>query len=366
MSERPDHAEGAAFPEVGKVTGGILNEVILKRLGRRRSEVLVGPKHGVDVGVIDLGDGRVMAVTTDPFFIVPAYGWERSAWFAVHILLSDAATSGLAPDYLTIDLNLPLSMGREPLERMWTTVHEECERLGVAVVTGHTGRYDGCAYPMVGGATAICIGPKDAYVTPEMARSGDAVIITKGPAIEASGLFAVTFPGRVAARYGDRFAEEAQSLFRQMTVVEDAMTAVSVGVRDEGVTAMHDATEGGVWRGLVEVAEASGVGLHVDQDSIVIQEPVARICDLFEIDPMISISEGTLIMSCRPHRADAVLEKLQARGIPATIVGEILPPERGIRRKANGIDRELHAPEVDPFWRAYAKALEEGDAEPER
>jgi hydrogenase maturation factor len=41
-------------------------------------------------------------------------------------------------------------------------MHRECERLGITVIAGHTGRYDGCAYPMVGGATVLAVGPADA------------------------------------------------------------------------------------------------------------------------------------------------------------------------------------------------------------
>ena len=47
-------------------------------------------------------------MTTAPVFIVPEYGWERAAWFAIHILASGAVTSGLRPRFLSIDLNLPM------------------------------------------------------------------------------------------------------------------------------------------------------------------------------------------------------------------------------------------------------------------
>ena len=80
-----EDALAAEMPDKGKVSPEIFDEVILPRLGRRRDDVVVGPQHGVDVGVIDIGGGRVMAMTTDPVFIVPQYGWRRSAWFAVHI-----------------------------------------------------------------------------------------------------------------------------------------------------------------------------------------------------------------------------------------------------------------------------------------
>jgi hydrogenase maturation factor len=340
----------------GKIDAEWFEGVIRPRLGRRRGEVLVGPRSGVDVGIVDLGDGRVMVATTDPIFVVPAYGWERSGWFAVHVLASDAATSGIPPAYITFDLNLPLDVGREDLELLWDTIHRECDRIGMAVVTGHTGRYEGCGYPMIGGATVLGIGGRDEYVVPTMARPGDRVIVTKGVAIEAAGLFAVTFPDLVADRYGREFACEAEELFWRMSVVDDALTAASVGVRDDGVTSMHDATECGVWGALAEVAAASEVGLRIEKEAILLPEAVGRICDLFGIDPFCSISEGTLVATCRPHRAREVLRRLDDRGIPATIVGDVVDARDGVRYRTGGEERELRHPGTDPFWAAFGAA----------
>ena len=344
------------LPEIGKVSSDIFEQVILPRLGRKRPEVLVGPRHGVDVGVADLGNGQVMVTTTDPIFVVPPYGWERSGWFAIHILASDAATSGFRPGYITMDLNLPLSMTRDDFEALWEAMHRECDRIGMAVLSGHTGRYQGCEYPMIGGATVICIGPGDRYVTPEMARPGDVVIVTKGAAIETAGLFAVTFPRRVAERYGEKTAREAEEIFWQMSVVEDALTAAEAGVRDAGVTTMHDATECGVWGGLFEVARASGVGMTIDKEKIIVQDVVRKVCDLFGVDPYSSISEGTLILTCRPHKAQEVVRRLGDKGIPATMVGEAVDSRNGLRIFEGGTSRELTHPEVDPFWAAFGKA----------
>ena len=345
------------MPEVGKVSPDIFDQVILRQLGRKRREVLVGPQNGVDVGVVDLGHGQVMVTTTDPVFVVPAYGWERSAWFAIHILASDAVTSGLAPQYITLDLNLPLSMDRAAFEQFWSVIHRECRKIGMAIISGHTGRYEGCGFPMVGGATVISVGPADRYITPRMARDGDAVIITKGAAVEAAGLFAVTFPDRIAKQYGKEFAKKAQDIFWQMSVVDDALTAVQVGVRDNGVTSMHDATECGVWGGLYEVARASRVGMMIQKDAIIVQDSIRKICDLFGIDPYSSISEGTLIITCRPHKADAVIRRLARRGIPSAIVGEVTGKSDKILVQDGSQCRSLEHPRVDPFWAAFGREM---------
>ncbi len=342
--------------ELGKISSETFDRLIYPRLGAKRPEVVVGPQHGVDVGILEIGD-RALALTADPIFIVPEYGMERAAWFAIHILASDAVTSGLPPAFVSMDLNLPVEMTPEELETVWEIIHRECEKMGAAIVCGHTGRYENCHYPMVGGATFIAMGPRDAYCTPRFIRPGDKVIITKGPAVEACGIFATMFPKYIGRRLGAAFAAKARDLFYRMSVVDDAMTAVQAGVRDEGVSAMHDATECGIWGGLHEMANAGGVGLLVDRDAIVVDESVPPLCDLFDMDPYAAISEGTLIVLCRPARASEVVQRLEDRGIPASICGEATPREQGIRVVENGRERDLSHPRIDPFWKAFYGAL---------
>ncbi|MBI2869377.1 MAG: AIR synthase [Chloroflexi bacterium] len=347
----------AEMPEIGKISPQIFEELIFPRLGARSDKVLVGPQHGVDVGIVEIG-GKAVSFTCDPVFIVPQYGWERAAWFAIHIIASDSVTSGLKPKFLSIDLNLPMEMTKQQLETTWQVIHEQCSQMGITVITGHTARYENCHYPMVGGATLTGIGEMDEYVTPRFARAGDQIIITKGPAIEASGILATMFPGLLAEKFGAAFATQAESLFYKMSVVEDAMTAISVGVRDNGVTAMHDATECGIWGGLYEVAQAAGLGVRIEKERIVVEDGVPEICRLFDIDPYAAISEGTLIIACRAARAPGVVTALTAKGIRASVVGELTDARAGMVLVEDGRERALAHPIVDPFWRAFYDAAQ--------
>ena len=120
-------------PGTGKVTAEIFEQVILRRPGITDPGVVVGPAHGVDVGVVRVAPGMVMALTRDPVFIVPAYGWERAAWFAVHILASDAATSGLPLRWMTVDLNLPPAITDEELAALWDAFPGPVRPWGIAV-----------------------------------------------------------------------------------------------------------------------------------------------------------------------------------------------------------------------------------------
>jgi len=345
------------MPEIGKISPEIFNELIFPRLGARNEKIIVGPRHGVDVGVVEIG-GKAVSFTTDPVFIVPEYGWERAAWFAIHIIASDSVTSGLRPKLLSVDLNLPMEMTKKQLEIIWEVIHRECEKLGIAIVTGHTARYENCHYPMVGGATIVGIGGLDEYVTPSLCQLGDKLIITKGPAIEATGILAAMFPHIIEKEFGAEFSKRAQQIFYKMSVVEDAMAAVSVGVRENGVTAMHDATECGVWGGLYELAQAAGLGARIEKGKIVVEECIAEVCKFFDIDPYASISEGTLIIACKEHRAQEVVNALNRKDIKSSIVGELTALENGMVLVEKGKEKKLEHPIVDPFWRAFYDAIE--------
>jgi hydrogenase expression/formation protein HypE len=344
-----------AEQRLGKATAEMFEQVILQRLGAEDPDVLVGPEHGVDVGVVRVSDGVAMAITADPVFVVPAYGWERAAWFAVHILASDAATSGLPLRWMAVDLNLPPEITDEELTALWDAFHRTCRDIGIAVVTGHTARYEGCAWPMVGGAVCMASGPEDRYVTPKMVRPGDLVVVTKGAAIEATALFAATFPDRLASGVGEDVVKAADALFDRMTVVPEATVAREFGLREEGVTAMHDATEGGVFGGLTEVAAASHVGMRVDLSRIPVRPEVRSVCDHAGMDPYTSISEGTLICTAVAGRAEAFVAVLGAVGIDAAIVGEVTEPDRGTMLVTDQGERPLEHPGVDPFWEAFGR-----------
>lgn len=352
-----------SLPELGKLKASIFKEVIFPNLGAKDESVIVKPTHGVDVGVVDLGN-RALIVKSDPIFVVPEYGWERSAWFAVHILASDVATSGVPARYMAVDLNLPIDMKKEEFATLWKAFSNECKKLGISVVSGHTGKYEGCNYPMLGGATAIAIADKNGYVTSAMAKVGDKLVVTKGPAIETSGILSVMFPQVLEESYGKEFASKVQEIFWKQSVVKDALVAASIGIREDGVTAMHDATEYGLWGGLHELATASKVGMIIYKNEIPIREDVKKTIKAFseftgiDIDPHKAISEGTLIITVRPHKTDELLKKLKSSSIEAAIIGDVIPKKEGIRLVEDGSERRLEYPEQDPFWPAFFRTIE--------
>jgi hydrogenase maturation factor len=345
------------LPRVGKLDPGTFDEVIFPRLGRGDSSVILGPRHGVDAAVVDLGD-RVMVVAEDPTFGLASWGWRRFGWGVVHICAGDVAVMGVKPQYMTICLLLPPATPREVLEEVWQAIHEECDRLGIAIVGGHTGAYGGIPYVLNGGCTVWGFAPRGEVVTPSGARPGDAVIVTKGAAIEAAAILALQYPKTLGRILGPEVVARASDTYWQMSVLEDACAVREAG----GATAMHDATEGGVLGGLFEVAHASGCGIRADLGLVPVSAEAAAICRHFDMDPYASISEGTLVATAPGDRADGILAALHARGIQAAIVGEMLPASAGRTVvRPDGTESTLAFPEEDPFWAAFFRTLEEPD-----
>jgi hydrogenase expression/formation protein HypE len=339
--------------KVGKIDLDTFESFIRARLGAKDPTIVVPPLTGVDAGVIDIGDDKVLIIAEDPIFSVPGQPLEMFGWYTVHIGASDVAVMGVRPRYMTYSLLMPPETPDEDFRTIIDSIHENALDLGIAIAGGHTGYYPGFASPTIGGITVFAVAGKDEYVTPAGAMPGDHVLLTKGPAIEAVGILASLQPEKLAS-YPDELVERAKAMCQQMTVVKDSLTAMKAG----RVTAMHDATEGGVRGGLFEIASASGVGMEVDEGSFVYPEEVRAAVEGFGFDPIEAIAEGTLLLTVDPASSDAVIAALEEVGIPASVVGRCTddPSVRTIRRLDGSVE-DLFIPQQDPFWPLFFEAL---------
>lgn len=350
-----------APPALGKISPEVFARIIAPHLGAARAEVVAGPREGHDSAVIRIGAGRVLAVTTDPLSLIPALGPERSARLACHLLASDLWTTGIPPAYASVDFNLPPEFDDDALATYWHAMSDEWSALGVAVVTGHTGRYEGCAPSIIGAATLIGVGDEGRFVTPAMASPGDRVIVTKGCAIETAAIAAALCPQRLAQRLDEDAMARLRALEAQVSVVADCRAALRVGVHEHGVTALHDATEGGILGGLVELARACGHDVRVDRSRIPVLDEIRVACEVLGVDPYVTLAEGALIVCANPARSASVLAALADEKILAADVGEVM---KGSGRLWIGEDgggvTTLDAPPADPYWAAYSRAVSEG------
>ncbi|MFQ5692886.1 MAG: AIR synthase related protein, partial [Nitrospinota bacterium] len=138
--------------------------------------VVAGPAVGWDAAVLDLGD-RYLIAKADPI----THATEEIGWFAVHINANDIACLGGEPRWFLASLLLPEAGAEEGLA--------EGIFADVSLVGGHTEITFGLPRPVVAGAMLGEAG-RGGLVTPQGARAGDAVVLTKGVPLEAVAILA--------------------------------------------------------------------------------------------------------------------------------------------------------------------------------
>jgi hydrogenase expression/formation protein HypE len=329
--------------ELGKIDRDLFEAVIRPDLGAERPDVAIGPTHGVDFGAVEVGE-QLAVLATDPISILPGLGFERAGRLAIDIVLADVAVSGIAPTHATVNLTLPPSMTDEELAAAWRGIAGHAGSLGVSIVAGHTARYAGIDYSWVGGATAIGLGEHEALIRPDGAQPGDAIVVSTGPGAEVAGLFATLFPEQLEV--GSTELAAAHDRLEDSETVRDAVTVASV----DGVTAIHDATEGGLVGALEEMASGAGLEFAVERERAPIRDGVAAVCAAIGVDPWLVTSAGSLVVTVAPEKAEAVVEALADQGTPAAVCGTV---EAGEGVVLDGDPAE--PPAADPSWAAFSR-----------
>jgi hydrogenase maturation factor len=340
----------------GKESESFMAKVVYSHLGRTSTKTLFAPGRGLDNGVVLLEEGKVMVLTTDPISAVPKFGFRLSAWLSVHLIASDYTASGADPEFGIFAYNFPEEMSRHDREEYVIEIGRVCSSLGVTIAGGHTGSYPGGGFTVVGTGTMLGFAREGEYVTPAMAQLGDLIVMTKHAAIEATASLALSFPIFTDANVGKANGRKARGMIQMCSTVKDAKEARKVGLGPDGVSSMHDATEGGILGALDEMSTACGKSFVVEGSAIPVPAEVSGVCSAFNIDPLASMGEGALLVTCSPSRAQELLRTLRRSGTQATKIGEVTRGE-GLWLKENHTKPQRFSPGRDRYWRAYDRAV---------
>ncbi len=329
----------------GKIPVDLLKDVVFKNLGATRSEVIVGPKAGVDGAVLDMGCKDAI-VSMDP--ITGAV--ERIGWEAINVNANDIATFGVEPAFFFSCIMLPEGSDTKSVEAITEQMHHAAAELGIAIVGGHCEVTPGLANPIVVGCI-MGLTDKGKYVTAAGAKAGDKIILTKSAGIEGTAILATDREQQLRGVFSQTLLDGAKQFYSHISVVKDALTAYRSG----GVHAMHDPTEGGILNGIHEMADAPNLGARVYAEKITVEPETAKICRFYEIDPLQLISSGALLIAAEPEAASKIIENLSKEHIYAEVIGEFTPnPNKRILVRADESAEMLPRPASDHLWVALS------------
>jgi hydrogenase maturation factor len=285
--------------------------------------LLVRPGIGEDAAVIDMGD-RWLVAKTDPI----TFATDEIGWYAVHVNANDIAAAGGVPRWFLSSLLLPEDKTDLALaERIMEQIASACRSLGVVPCGGHTEVTYGLDRPIVVGVMLGEIVPSR-LVRSSGVQVGDAILLTKGVAVEGTAIIAREKQEELARWFPPEYLERCRTFLRDpgISVVREARIATEV----TEVHAMHDPTEGGLATGLWELAMASNVGLEVDAKAIPVFDETRQLCQTFGLDPLGVIASGALLVAVSETDARLACDALHKAGIVATPIARAISAEHGL------------------------------------
>lgn len=307
---------------IGKVPVDLLRGLLARFAKIRDPRVVVGAGIGLDAAVIRIGR-KALVAKTDPITFVA----DEIGTYALLINANDLATMGATPKWFLATVLLPARSTTSSVTRLFEQLNTTCRRLRVSLCGGHSEITDAVTRPVVVGCLLGECAPGK-IVTAAGARIGDAVLLTKGLAIEAVSILARERADEIIRRHGARFLARCRRYLTDpgLSVLKEAQVALAAG----GVHAMHDPTEGGLSSALYEMAEAAGVGLRIDADRIQILPEAAQLCADFGLNPFGSISSGALLICTAPAFERRTVVRLRQARIPVARIGTVVPKRKGV------------------------------------
>ena len=301
------------FLPAGKLPNDLLAQ-LLSRYRTPQERIVLGPGVGRDAAVIEMGD-RYLVAKTDPI----TFASDEIGWYLVNVNANDIATTGAVPRWLLCSALFPEGKtALDDVERVFRQLCEACLPLGITLCGGHTEISSSVKQTVLVGQMLGELQP-EALVTPEGLREGDAILLTKGIAIEGTALIARELGWQLEGLLPPDVLERATGFLRDpgISVVGDARIAASAA----RLHAMHDPTEGGLATALYELAEASGLALEIDASKVRVLPETELLCRHYGLDPWGTIASGALLIGCASRDAPAVAEALERHGIWAAVIG---------------------------------------------
>lgn len=363
--------------KIGKVPENVLKRSVLRQIKTNREEIIRGAGVGEDCAIFSFSDKapfmtcvQEAAVTTGASVLREATAWKadegttlenavmsgRSGAFTTMAALlqrcaNNLAAGGARMRAVMITLLLPEETEEAGIKALMREAADKCGELKVSVGGGQTRISSAVKAPL-----AVLTGygsPFDKDWRAGKPAPGQDIVISKWIGLEGTAVLARRNREKLLARYPAYFVEEAAGFDRWLSVIPEAATAIK-----SGVCAIHDASEGGIFGALWELAERAGVGLTIDLKKLPLRQETVEVCEYCNVNPYELLSGGCLVMTSGD--GPSLAAALEAEGIPAVIAGKITDSRDRIILKEDEV-RYMDRPKQDELYRWLAEEERSGN-----
>ncbi len=264
--------------------------------------------------------GDRLAFTSDSFVVDPLeFPGGDIGKLAVCGTVNDLAVGGAKPLYLSCSVIIEEGVEVELLRRIARSMAATAARAGIAIVTGDTKvvGHGSCdkLFINTAGIGVIRAGlDLGAY----RARAGDVILV--------NGFLGDHGAAILAARGDLRLESVIESDCAPLNGLIDALLDACPEVKF-----IRDATRGGLATVVNEIAEASGVGIELDEKATPLREDVKGICEILGLDPLYLANEGKIVVVAPAAVAEKACAAMAAHplGRDAAIIGHVTQAAAG-------------------------------------
>ncbi|MFO7688925.1 MAG: HAD-IA family hydrolase [Desulfobacterales bacterium] len=329
----------------GKLPNDLLEEFLVE-FGFEDPSLLTKPGIGEDTAAVDIREDEVLVLKSDPI----TFATQGIGKYAVLVNANDIATAGATPRWFLATLMFPVGttafMIKDVMEELSTT----CRTCGITLCGGHTEITAAVTRPVVAGFMAGTV-TRSGLIDKRGIKTGDQVLMTKAVAVEGTAIIAREFGSRLQdLGMPTAEIETCQRFLDNISVLPEAAIAMAVN----GVSAMHDVTEGGLATALRELSRAGNHRIRIDLQKIPVYSETTRICGLLALDPLGLIGSGSLLVCCRQYACDEVLREMRKAGIAVSVIGEMREPGQGIDALHHGRPASWPHFDADEIARLFA------------
>ena len=315
----------------GKLTESIYERSVIKVMKANSTEnrkFYDGAGLGADCAVLAAGtppgsagercegivSGQALASGRDKKVVVRAYLAAVNQMIARSV---NEGALGLHYTYANITVVGPAKMREIRVRGMVEEASVQAEETGIPILSCNVQVLQSAAEPV-----AVCVvnaGLEDRedsnlVLLKKRALVDEDIVMTKWLGIEGTAVIAQGSAERLRGRYPADLVAEAADLYRYLSVVPEAATAVK-----SGADYLYAAREGGVFGSLWELAAANGVGLVADLKRIPVRQETIEVCEFFDLNPY-ELSAGGSLLIVTPNGGELV-QKLAEAGVPAAVIG---------------------------------------------
>ena len=284
-----------------------------------------------DAAVFEL-NGRI-AFSTDSYVVEPLiFKGGDIGKLAVCGTVNDLLMMGAEPGYIACGFILEEGLSLELLEKIVGSMAETARALGVKIVAGDTKVIESRTKTPGGG---LYINTSGIGVIP-CGRDVGASNMKEGDAVLASGNLGDHHACILSARM-----EIENGIKSDCACLGDVVKALFDG--GINVRTMRDVTRGGLGTVLNELAESSGCGIEIEENSIPVGGEVKGLCDILGLDPLYMGCEGRMIavLPMREAEKAAALMKTKGGAENAVIIGKVVSGKGVVMKTRLGGSRAI-------------------------